>query len=223
MEHKIKPFRLNLVTDESSCRGRDLLWVVEEAVKGGVDIVQLREKKLPYEKFLDRAMRFKEMLHRYDIPLIINDNLQIAMSVNAEGIHVGASDISPIEISNLWPDCKILGYSIEREDQLNEANSNVADYLAVSPVFNTPTKRDTVCQWGLPGVTTIRNATGKYLFAIGGINMQNAGAVIAAGAQCLSVINAICAADSPGNAAEQLRCEIFKGLELYKSTHEEIL
>ncbi len=212
MEKEKFPYRLYLVTDEKACGKRDLIKVTEDAVKGGVDLVQLREKNLGRKAFLEKAMRLKDMLDHYNIPLIINDNLGIAMECVASGIHVGNSDVSPGEIRKEWPGNPIVGYSIEDESQVTGKSAQYSDYLAVSPVFSTPTKTDTIIEWGLAGVRKIRAISSKPLVAIGGINKENARMVVAAGADCLAVVSAICSAANPAVAAEMFRNEIEKGM-----------
>ena len=203
-------YKLYLVTDRAACGNRKLEDVVVEAVKGGVDLVQIREKHLSEKEFLDKAIRLKEMLDRYDIPLIVNDNLAVAIESKAAGIHLGNNDISPAKIHVNWPDCGILGFSLEYEEQLRSPNAELADYLALSPIFSTPTKTDTVTEWGLAGITKIRALTPQPLVAIGSINANNAASIIKAGADCLAVVSAICAAPDPAKAAEKLRNEIEK-------------
>jgi thiamine-phosphate pyrophosphorylase len=206
------PYRLYLVTDQAACMGRDLVDVVEAAVKGGVDIVQIREKKLNGADFLVKAQRLKERLDKYKVPLIVNDNLYVAMGCQAAGIHVGNSDVSPLSIRVEWPACSILGYSLEYEEQLYHQASEVSDYLALSPVFATPTKLDTTTVWALEGLRAMRPRTKKPLVAIGGIKKENAFEVIRAGADCLAVVSAICSAPDPARAAEAIRREIEKAL-----------
>ncbi len=213
MEKEKFPYRLYLVTDEKACQERDLIKVAEDAVKGGVDLVQLREKNLTQKAFLEKALRLKEMLDRYNIPLIINDNLWVAMECVAAGIHVGNSDRSPDEIRKEWPGNHIIGYSIEDESQVNSKSAQHSDYLGVSPVFSTPTKTDTIVEWGLAGVRKIRSISSKPLVAIGGIKKENARMVIAAGADCLAVVSAICSAANPAIAAELFRNEIEKEIK----------
>ncbi|RFM28628.1 thiamine phosphate synthase [Deminuibacter soli] len=198
------PYKLYLVTDERACLGRNFFDVVEQAVKGGVDLVQLREKQLDDAAFLTKALRLKELLDRYNVPLIINDHVSVAMQTGSAGLHVGNSDTAPAQVKAQWPSC-LLGYSIEYLQQLQTVQAQVSDYLAVSPVFATGTKQDTVTVWGLEGIAQIRSQTNKPLVAIGNINEQNAAAVIAAGADCLAVVSAICSAENPAKAAAQLR------------------
>jgi thiamine-phosphate pyrophosphorylase len=204
-------FNLYLVTDQHACKGKDLFTVVASAIEGGVDIVQIREKQLTQKDFLYKALKLKEVLDRYSVPLIVNDNLYVAMHCNAAGIHVGNTDISPASIKSNWPDCSIIGHSLEFEDQLQNADTRAADYLALSPVFATATKQDTITVWGLDGLQHIRSLTEKPLVAIGNINASNAAAVMRSGADCLAVVSAICSADHPAKAAAAIRNEIEKG------------
>ncbi|MDZ8119493.1 thiamine phosphate synthase [Pontiella agarivorans] len=210
------PYRLYLVISEADCAGRDFVQVAEQAVQGGVDVVQLREKHATPEEFLRKAERLQTMLQTYDVPLIINDNLDVAMQSGAFGIHVGRSDCSPARIRSVWADCRSLGYSIEQLDQLETQDAELADCFGISPVFRTPTKTDTVTEWGLDGIRTIRERTDKPLVAIGSINAENAGDVIRAGADCLAVVSAICQAADPQQAARRIRNQIDHAL---RSTH----
>lgn len=209
---KLFTSRLYLVVSEEACRGRDIVSITELAVKGGVDLVQLREKKLEDTAFITTTLRLKEMLDSYNVPLIVNDNLQVAISAKTHGIHVGNSDVLPSKIKKLWPQCGMLGYSVEYLEQLNNGEIYFADYLGISPVFSTPTKTDTVTEWGLEGIRTIRNLTDKPLVAIGRMNESNAYDVIKAGADCLAVVSAICGAENPAKAAEAIRNQIEKAL-----------
>ena len=213
MPQKEFPYRLYLVTDERACLGRDLIKITEAAVKGGVDLVQLREKDLNQKDFIEKALRLKQMLDRYKVPLIINDNLNVAKACRAAGIHVGNSDMSPVDIRQEWPARHMIGYSIEEESQATSAAASHADYLGISPVFSTPTKTDTVTEWGLDGIRKIRSLCTKPLVAIGGIKADNAFAVMTAGADCLAVVSAICSAPDPARAAETIRMEIEKALK----------
>jgi len=204
------PYRLYLVLSEADCKHGSYLEVAEQAIKGGVDIIQLREKNLDTERYTARALRLKEVTDKYGIPLIINDNLETAMRVNAFGIHVGNKDIAPTEIRKTWKGCQSLGYSIEFLEQLQNKETQAADCVGISPVFSTATKKDTVTEWGLEGIAAIRSLTRKPLIAIGNINLGNAEAVIKAGADCLAVVSAICSAANPEKAAYELKNTILK-------------
>ncbi|QBG47612.1 thiamine phosphate synthase [Verrucomicrobia bacterium S94] len=206
------PYRLYLVISEADCSGRDFVEVAEQAVQGGVDLVQLREKHAAPDEFLHKAERLQTMLQSYDVPLIINDNLDVAMQSGAFGIHVGRSDIAPAHIRSVWADCGSLGYSIEHLDQLETQDAELSDCFGISPVFKTPTKTDTITEWGLDGIRTIRQRTDKPLIAIGRISADNAADVIRAGADCLAVVSAICQAPDPKQAARQIRGQIDQAL-----------
>lgn len=206
------PYRLYLVTDTKACLGRDLLWVTEQAVKGGVDLVQIREKEISDDAFLEKAIQLKEMLDTYKVPLIVNDRLAIAIQSKAAGIHVGANDLSPMKIKEQWHECQILGYSLEWLDQLNTKEVLVSDYIALSPVFSTITKTNTITEWGLEGIEQVRALTDKPIITIGNMNATNAADVIKAGADCLSVVSAICSANDPQAAAVEIRTIIERSL-----------
>lgn len=206
------PYRLYLVISEAACAGRDFVQVAEQAVLGGVDLVQLREKQAAPDEFLRKAERLQAMLKTYEVPLIINDNLDVAMQSGAFGIHVGRSDCSPARIRSVWADCRSLGYSIEYLDQLQTEDAQLSDCFGISPVFKTPTKTDTVTEWGLEGIRTIRGRTDKPLVAIGGISAENAADVIRAGADCLAVVSAVCQATDPQQASREIRTHIDRAL-----------
>lgn len=199
------PYKLYLVTDEKACLGRDFFWVVEQAVLGGVDLVQLREKDLPYEEFLEKAFKLKELLDKYHVPLIINDRLSIAKEIGAFGIHVGVNDLPPMEVRKQWPEVGLLGYSIEEEEQTHSGDAEASDYWALSPIYATPTKTDTVTEWKAEGIKHIALKTKKPLVAIGGINKGNSLSLIRAGASCIAVVSAICSAPDPQRAAKELK------------------
>lgn len=209
-KHPHFPYPLYLVISRSSCRGRDFLHVAEEAILGGVDIIQLREKDIRLADYLRQARQLKQITDKYKIPLIINDNLEVAIQVNAFGIHVGRTDIAPQEIRTRWPKGHI-GYSVEYLEQLDSAEAMAADSFGVSPIFSTPTKTDTVTEWGIEGLKQIRQLTTKPLIAIGNMHVHRVDQVIAAGADSLAVVSAICAADDPQKAAYDLKNKLLKG------------
>lgn len=196
--------KLYLVTDRSLSSGRSLEEVVSEAVAGGVTMVQLREKNASTGEFIELAFRLKEILRPYDVPLIINDRVDVALAVDAEGLHIGQSDM-PYEIARklLGPD-KIIGLSVENMDDLLEANRLDVDYVGISPVYGTPTKTDTAEPFGLEGLRRAVEMSVHPTVAIGGMNAGTIGDVIAAGADGVAVVSAICSAPSPQKAAEEL-------------------
>ena len=206
--------QLYLVTDESACLGRDFYWVVEEAVQGGVTMVQLREKTLSTRAFIDRAKRLKDVLAPYHVPLIINDRVDVALAVDADGVHVGQSDM-PFDILNtLLPPGKIIGISAEIQSHVTEAEDWDISYLAVSPLFATPTKNDTEKPWGMEGLQWVRENSSHALAVIGGVNGNNVQEAITRGAGIIAVVSAICSAPSPYEAAFRLKAMMQSATEI---------
>lgn len=197
-------FKLYLVTDRELSLGRSLEEVVSEAVAGGVTIVQLREKDASTGEFVELASRLKAILKPYGIPLIINDRVDVALAVDADGLHIGQSDM-PYEIARklLGPD-KIIGLSVENMDDLLKANKLDVDYVGISPVYGTPTKTDTAEPFGLEGLHKAVAHSVHPTVAIGGMNAATIPAVMAAGADGVAVVSAICSAPSPRQAARHL-------------------
>lgn len=204
-KHLLFPYQLYLVISEEACEGRNFLEVAEQAIIGGVEIIQLREKKVDTASFIKKAFKLKEITERYNVPLIINDNVEVANAVQAFGVHVGNSDIPPTEIRARWGNQLQIGYSIEYVSQLETEDTATADHLGISPIFSTATKTDTVTEWGLEGIRLIRSLTAKPLIAIGNMNKTNTNAALKAGADCIAVVSAICSAENPQKAAYELR------------------
>jgi len=192
------------VTDRSFSMGRSIPEIVEAAVNGGVSVVQLREKDLATREFYTEGMRIREFLRSERVPLIINDRIDIAMALDADGVHLGQEDM-PIRIARkiLGPD-RIIGLSVNEQKQIDEEAFAFADYLAISPVFSTATKVDITPPWGLEGLRQARTLTDLPLIAIGSINLDNAGEVVMAGADCIAVVTAIVSAEDPGGASRSL-------------------
>jgi len=196
---------LHLVTDRSLSLGRSLVEVVREAVAGGVTCVQLREKDCSTREFLEEALLLKELLRPQGLPLIINDRVDIALAIGADGVHLGQSDLPILHARRLLgPDC-LIGISAESLDDALEAEQQGADYIGISPVFSTPTKTDTAPALGLEGLRRIREQVRIPLVGIGGINLSNARQVIDAGADGVAVVSAIMSAESPRQTAEAIR------------------
>jgi thiamine-phosphate pyrophosphorylase len=196
--------RLQLVTDSALCGARGLIAVVEAAVRGGATCVQLREKTLATRDFVERARALKALLAPLQVPLIVNDRLDVALACDADGVHVGQTDMPP-GLVRRWLPHALIGLSIETPAQLDSAELEPVDYYGISPVFSTATKTDTAPALGLAGLRTIRALTRRPLVAIGGIDATNASAVLAAGADGVAVVSAICAAPDPAAAARGLR------------------
>ena len=198
-------YSLYLVTDRSLSKGRSTREIVEAAVAGGVTCVQLREKTCGTREFLNEALALRPLLRSRNIPLIINDRLDIALAAEAEGVHLGQSDMPIAMARKIGGDRLIIGISAESVDDALRAEQEGADYIGISPVFSTPTKTDTAPPLGLEGVRQIRALVNIPLVGIGGINMDNGEAVIKAGADGIAVVSAIVSAADPCKASKQLR------------------
>lgn len=196
--------RLYLVTDRPLSLGRDIDWIVEEAVKGGATMVQLREKDCSTREFIELAAKLMETLKPLGIPLLINDRIDVALAVDADGVHIGQSDM-PYKTARalLGPD-KIIGLSVENMEDIRVANELDVDYVGISPVYSTHTKTDTAAPFGLEGLREAVKLSIHPTVAIGGMNMKTAKDVMACGTDGIAVVSAIVSADSPCEAARNL-------------------
>jgi thiamine-phosphate pyrophosphorylase len=206
--------RLYLVTDRDLGRGRALVDVVRAAVAGGVTAVQVREKALSARAFITEATEIAQLLSGTGVPLFVNDRVDVALAVGADGVHLGQDDLPAAAARRLIGPNVLLGVSVANDEQARRALDDGADYVSVSPVFLTPTKPDADSAVGLEGVAEIRHAVGDApVLAIGGIDSRNARSVTAAGADGVSVVSAIMAANDPQSAAESIRAEVDAGLD----------
>ncbi len=196
---------LYLVTDRMLAHGRTTEFITEQAVKGGVTMVQLREKKCTTNEFVSIAFRLKKLLASYNIPLIINDRLDVALAVDADGLHIGQQDMPYTIARKILGYDKIIGLSVENIEQAKEANKLDVDYIGISPVFITGTKTDTGTPLGLEGLKEIAAFSNHIIVGIGGIHAGNAADVIKSGAHGVAVVSAIVAADDPLHAAHEIK------------------
>ena len=204
-------YSLYLVTDRGLSHGRTTLDIVTAAVSGGVTCVQLREKLASTREFIEEALTIRDYLHSVHIPLIVNDRLDVALAVGAEGVHLGRADMPPAMARAVAGNSRItIGVSVESVADALAAESNGADYLGVSPIFATPTKTDTAPALGRGGLQAIRQAVGLPLIAIGGLNSGNAADIIRCGADGVAVVSAIVSAADPAAAARRLKSVILE-------------
>ena len=196
-------YRLYLVTDDQQDLAT-LKRVVRKAVEGGVTMVQVREKHGDVRAFIERAQAVKNILKDTDVPLIINDRVDVALAVDADGVHLGKSDMPAIIARELIGPNKILGLSIENEEQLAEADSLPIDYIGLSAIFATPTKTNTKKHWGIDGLKMALETTSLPIVAIGGINESNIPQLSATGVHGLALVSAICHAEDSKAASEYL-------------------
>ena len=193
-----------LVTDRGLCLNRPLQDVVLRAVRGGAAYVQLREKDITTRLFVEEARTIKKILEPYRVPLIINDRIDVALACGADGVHIGQEDMPYETARKLMGRTAIIGLSVETWADVEASQNLDVDYIGVSPVFATPTKTDTKEPWGLAGLKKIKSFSRHPLVAIGGINESNARAVVEAGADCLAVVSAICAAADPETVTRKI-------------------
>ena len=204
------PFDLSLylVTDNSYLKGRALTDIVKEAIAGGVTMVQLREKESSSIEFYRKALAIKEITKAANIPLIINDRVDIALAVDADGLHIGQSDLPYAVVRKMLGYDKIIGLSVETIEQAKEANNLDVDYIGISPVFSTPSKTNTYASFGIEGIKEIASFTKHPTVAIGGINLSNAKEIMDAGANGIAVISAIIGDKKPKEASKLLMNQI---------------
>ena len=197
------PYKLYLVTDDK--QDIDTLCnVVKEAVKGGVTMVQIREKHGDIRAFIERSLAIKKVLKDSGVPLIINDRVDVALAVRADGVHLGQSDMPANLARQLIGADMILGLSVENETQLREAQDLPVDYLGISAIFSTPTKTNIIKEWGIDGLTKAVKESKLPLVAIGGINETNIKKVADTQVDGIALVSAICHATSPKQASEGL-------------------
>lgn len=194
---------LYLVTDSTYHTEDSLLSTVEEACKGGVTLVQLREKNTGGRDYLEKAWKIRAITDRYQIPLIIDDRVDVAMACGAAGVHVGASDLPVAEVRRLLGPDKIVGATAKTVEAAKKAYQDGADYLGVGAIYPTTTKVTTVLT-EVSTLSAICRAVPIPVVAIGGLNLQNMDILKGSGADGIAVVSAIMKADDPKKAAEEL-------------------
>jgi thiamine-phosphate pyrophosphorylase len=198
-------FSLYLVTDRNLSLGRSTADIVRAAVAGGATCVQLREKACGTREFLAEARAVRDVLAGTGVPLVINDRVDVALAVGADGVHLGQKDMPLADARRLTGRSMFIGISAECVEDAVRAEGEGADYVGVSPVFATSTKTDTARPLGLDGIAAIRAAVSLPLVGIGGIGPANAADVLRAGCDGIAVVSAIVSAADPQRAAAELR------------------
>lgn len=208
MKFDKKSLALYAVTDSAWLRGQTLREQVEQAIKGGATFVQLREKELCYDSFLVLALEIREVTQRYNVPFVINDNIEIALACGADGVHIGQGDLEAGEARSKMVN-KILGVSASNVEQAVLAQKNGADYLGVGAVFSTSTKldADTV---SLATLKNICNVVSIPVIAIGGISRYNISELKGTGVAGVAVVSAIFAEEDIPLASRRLLEEVKK-------------
>lgn len=196
---------VHLVVGQKDCIHFPIETVVCAAVEGGVTHVQLREKMLSTREFIASGLQIKKILQGKNVPLIINDRVDVALAIDADGVHLGQSDMPYSYARRLLGDHKIIGVTIENLTQLHEINDVDVQYLGVGPIFPTQSKQDVPEPLTVSQLQQICQITHHSVIAIGGINPSNVSAVLAAGAQGIAVISAITQTKEPEKIARLLK------------------
>jgi len=196
---------LYLVADQEFCRQPGIEAVVARAIDGGVSMVQLRGSRADLRQLLADALALRKIAAARGIPFVVNDHVDIALAADADGVHVGQADMPVTVARRLLGKDKIIGLSVTREVELADPSLGLADYIGLGPVFPTRTKSDAAPALGLDRFQAIRTRIALPVVAIGGITRENAGDVMAAGADGIAVVSAICSAADPRDAAAALK------------------
>lgn len=193
-----------VITDRPAAGDRSLTEVVRAAVAGGATAVQLREKRATTREIFELGRLLHRISREADIPLIVNDRVDVALALNAEGVHVGQEDMpAPLARTLIGPD-RILGVSAGSVEEARRAEEDGADYLGVGDVYGTPSKPDAGVPIGIEGIRQIAQAVTIPVVGIGGITVENVAPVIRAGAVGVAVISAVLGAPDPEDAARRL-------------------
>ncbi len=200
-------YSIYLVTDHNCLQGRDFLGCIEDALRGGVTLVQLREKNVDGAIFLQRALAVKALCDKYKVPLLINDRIDIAIACKAAGVHLGQEDISPSVARSILGSEAIIGVSAHNCEEALAAEKGGADYLGVGAVFPTNSKDD-ASEVGLNMLKEIRQISKLPIVGIGGINAQNYLQVREAGAQGTAIISGILGAENIEDEVKKIKMTI---------------
>ena len=213
MNAKKEDLLLYAVTDRSWLRGETLYAQVEKALKRGATFIQLREKELNEEAFYQEAVELKKLCHQYKVPFVINDNVEIAKKMDADGVHVGQSDMAACDVRKILGEDKILGVSAQTVEQALLAEQMGADYLGVGAVFPTGTKTDAV-EVDAETLKAICAAVKIPVIAIGGIKADNLSELSGSGICGIAVVSAIFAAEDITETTKELKEKTLKMIEV---------
>lgn len=195
--------QLYAITDRSCLGSNNLIEYIEQAILGGVTILQLREKDIDYDTYVKLATEVKQITDQYNIPLIINDRVDVALASNASGVHIGINDMKIHKARTMLGKDKIIGVSARTVEQALDAQKNGADYLGVGAVFNTNTKKDAK-SISLDVLRDICCAVNIPVVAIGGITVHNILDLKNCNMNGVAVISAIFAQENPYKASQEL-------------------
>ena len=197
-------WQLYVIIDRAAVSARDPVEVASAAIRGGADVIQLRDKTGSARQQLETARRLRPLTRAAGIPLIINDRADLAFASEADGIHLGQDDLPIQEVRRIVGPDTLIGKSTHSLDQALAAQAEGANYIGVGPIFPTPTKPD----YGSVGTGLIEEVAARIelpFVCIGGIELGNVEQVVEAGARCVAVVRAVCAAENPESAARRLK------------------
>ncbi len=197
-------FNLYLVTDRKQTNGRNLEFVIEEAIRGGVRAVQLREKDLSSRELYELAYNLRRLTSRHNTRLIINDRLDIALAVDADGVHLGYNSIPIYRVRQVLGEKKLIGVSCHNQVQAIVAQEKGADFITFGPIYHTPSKAPYGEPVGIAKLSEVTDLMQIPVFALGGINSSYVKDIIAAEAHGIGVVSAILSAENPRSAAKNL-------------------
>lgn len=205
-------YSIYLVTDDGCLSGRSLDDCVEQALAAGVTLVQYRSKHTDGNAMYTEAMQIKAICDKYNVPLVINDRLDVAMAVGAAGVHLGQDDLPCSVARKILGEKYLIGVSAHNPQEALQAVSDGADYLGCGAVFGTTTKTDT-SKLGIAGLSAIRKAVTIPIVGIGGINIDNYNEILNTGADGAAIVSGILAQDNITNAVISLK-NIYKASKL---------
>lgn len=201
---------LYLITDREAAGGRNLCECVKAALDGGVTMVQLREKNMEYEELKKEAFEIKKLCHEYKVPFIINDNVRLALETDADGVHLGQSDMGIEEARRILGKNKIIGATAKTVEQAKDAMEQGADYLGSGAVFGSSTKKDAVTM-SFDMLKKICRSVAIPVVAIGGINLSNVSKLAKTGIKGVAVISGILTETDICGTSEKF-CRILKNI-----------
>ena len=205
MTRRIGPLDLYVVTDSRLAGERGSLWTIEEAIAGGADVVQLREKDASTRELIEIGQALRDLTRKHRVLFIVNDRVDVALAIDADGVHVGQGDMPARLARKLVGPDRIVGVSATTLEEAVRASQDGADYLGVGPIYPTGTKPNAAPATGPGLITAAKRETGLPIVAIGGIGPANAAEVVAAGADGVAVISAIVGQVDPRAAASRIK------------------
>lgn len=208
----LSTIRLYVIADKRICGSRDIEAVISESIDGGAEMIQYRDKESDDNRFLQTASKLQAICKSRNIPFIVNDRVEIALEINADGVHVGQEDMPLVEVRKRVDPGKIIGVSATSIPQAIQAEKNGADYIGIGPIFDTLSKK-TDEPLGLDIIRESKQRLNIPFFAIGGINLDNLDVLIQAGGNRIAVISAVISSDDIISVTEKLKVKMKTSLK----------